>query len=101
MKSTDEESLCPSQEDINEGICLKQAELTFERKVFSRIVKYQAWGYQAWHNRKVVVEASYNGIWRKLKAVGESLCFPRIFEVNDHGNVTEYSYTGKVVGEWV
>lgn len=91
----------PSQEDINEGICLKQEELTFERKAFSRTVRWQDWGYRAWCERKVVAEASYKGIWRKLKEVGKTLGFPRIFEVNDHGNVTEFSYTGKVVGEWV
>lgn len=99
MSADTEEVDSPTQEDINEGIVLQYRLITV-RQGFRRDT--QEAGTAAVYGRKVIAESTSDAVlFRKLRAEGVRLCFPRVFHVNDHGNVTEYSYSGKVIGEWV
>lgn len=72
----------PTQDDINEAITIQS--------------------YEAYYARELIVDAkNKRQLYRQLSKLREDLCSPRIFEVSDHGNVTEFSYTGRVIGEWV
>lgn len=84
---TDSEEIeAPSQMDIWEGICLSEhgdiVRAIYERKEIAR-----------GETREEVFAA--------LNRQAETLCCPRIFTVNDHGNVTEYAYDSTVIGSWV
>lgn len=103
----DEEDNRPEQDDINEGICIDQKSgLTFTRRTFKNgeagEEDYEEDGWVAFYNRGEVARAeTEKGLFKKLRAMELKLGSPRIFAVNDHGNVTEYSGAGKVIGEWV
>lgn len=97
----------PSQEDLDESIHIaERANLRFTR---TRMVGgepteqfYTTDGVVAYYLRREIARASSRaGLFKKLKELEMSLGSPAIVSVNDHGNVTTYSYTGKVLGEWV
>lgn len=80
----EDERDCPSQEELNESVLLDA-------------------NGRAYHRRKLVVREDDEAVfWRKLNAWAEkNNCWPSIYSVNDHGNVTEYGYDGKTYGSWV
>lgn len=76
----------PSQEDIHEGICLAE----------------RGSGICAHYERRVIAQAeTHEEVFAQLEAQALALCSPRIFAVNERGNVTEYNYQGDVIGSWV
>jgi hypothetical protein len=88
--SEEEEGDAPTQGDINEGITLEYL---------------HNGGMRAWFERRVIAEISEDenseALFKTLSRLGRDYDFPRIFFVNDHGNVTEYGYDNTVIGEWV
>lgn len=77
---------CPTQEEIDEGVTLHQ-----EGDYF--VARYE--------RKEIARSTTTKQLFRLLRKAGLVECFPRIFEVNDHGNVTEYAYSGKKRGSWV
>lgn len=81
----------PTQEDINDGLCLSDDFL------------------KAYRNGKVYYEHDNEDeggdppFWAGLAAEIERRkdWHFRLFSVSDHGNVTEYNYQGEVLAEWV
>lgn len=77
---------CPTQEEISEGVILEQDGDYFQARSGPRVLARST---------------SEKQLFRYLRKLGPEECYPRIFEVNDHGNVTEYAYSGKEIGSWV
>lgn len=89
----------PTQEDINEGICLDERPVHVRLGFLGEVTTD---GVVAFYERKIVASAgSTRALFKALRDLRVSLGSPRIFMVNDHGNVTEYAYSGRVLGEWV
>lgn len=90
---------CPSQDEIDESICISSQEIEINRGCCgTRRVD----GVVAFYNRREIAQSeTHQGLFRRLRQIGNKLCWPRVFEVNDHGNVTEFSYKGETIGSWV
>jgi hypothetical protein len=103
----DEAERKPSQEDIDESIhVVERNNLRFTRSRMvggeAREQDYTADGVVAYYLRKEIARApSRATLFKKLDELALSLGSPSIVSVNDHGNVTAYSYRGKVLNEWV
>lgn len=81
----------PTQEDINDGLCLSDDYLK----------AYRAGKVYYEHDNED--EGGDPPFWAGLAAEIERQkdWHFRIFFVSDHGNVTEYNSQGEVLGEWV
>lgn len=89
----------PSQEDINEGITLSSGPVMV---LHGAREATQEDGVMAWMcGNEIASSVTSEGLFKKLRKLSESLCSPRIFSVNDHGNVTEYDYSGNEIASWV
>jgi hypothetical protein len=106
VEAAEEESQCPTQDEINESIVIEWKVLEFERSTFvrgeQRMITEKESGVEAVLERKQIAKArTSEELFKKLRKMAAELCSPRIFWVSDHGNVTEYSYSGEVIGGWV
>jgi len=101
--STALEELCeemepsaPDQEEINSNIVLNYEDVTVrhgfrEPTQESGVVAYI-------RGREVASAATSEGLYKKLR---KSFRGYRIFSVTDHGNVTEFDYSGNEIASWV
>ena len=81
----------PSYEDIYEdGVLIKQIGDEWVAAVGTAKRGY------------IVRENSEPAFWAALSAWADQEGYwPGIYEVNDHGNITQYDYQGNAVGSWV
>lgn len=94
-----EESEPSKPDDFSEFITIEQEQISVNRGFRG----YQDEdGFVAYVNGKKITEAvSSEGLYKKLRKMRDDLCSPRIFVINDHGNVTEYDYSGDELNSWV
>lgn len=106
MKDDDEQERI-TQEDIDEGLIVdERANLRFTRQTFlggeSIEDVYYDDGFIAVYNREEIARSTtWKGLFRKLTEQSLALGSPRVFQVNDHGNVTEFNYSGREIGSQV